>query len=76
MSLTLKDKVELYENFLNRIAKIDVEKECAEALEDPRNPGKGSPEYISKYPYAFGMVGQSFKNAVSDAQYALSQGKK
>ena len=76
MGLTLRDKVELYENFLNRIAAIDVEKETAEALEDPHNPGKGAPEFISRYPFAFGMISQAFKNAVSDAQYALTQGKK
>ena len=75
-NMTLRDKVELYENFLTRIAAIDVEKECAEALEDAHNPGKGAKEFISRYPFAFGMVGQSFKNAVSDAQYALSQGRK
>jgi hypothetical protein len=78
--MTLKDKVELYENFLNRIAAIDVEKECTEALADPHNTGltnvSGDYGFMSKYPFAFGMVSQSFKNAVSDAKYALSQGKK
>lgn len=74
--MTLKDKVELYENFLKRIAAIDVEKECSEALEDSHNPDKEDPTTVSRYPFAFGMIGQAFKNAVSDAQYALSQGKK
>lgn len=77
MPLTLRDKVELYENFLKKIAAHDVEKECSAALVDPHNPGiAGESEYINKYPFAFGMIGQAYKEAVSDAQYALNQGKK
>lgn len=69
--MTLKDKVELYENFLKKIAAVDVAKEMEEALVHPNNT------YVeNKYPFAFGMIGQAYKNAVSDAQYALSQGKK
>ena len=69
--MTLKDKVELYENFLKRIADHDVVQEMELALVDPHNT------FVeNKYPFAFGMIGQAFKNAVSDAQYALSQGKK
>jgi hypothetical protein len=76
VGLTLRDKVELYENFLIGIAKIDVEKECAEALVDPGNPGvPGTDAFISKYPFAFGMISRSFKNVVSDAQYALKRGE-
>jgi hypothetical protein len=75
--MTLKDKVQLYENFLTKIASIDVEKECDEGLNHPNNGGgKPGEPYVSRYPFAFGMVSQSFKNAVSDAQFALSQGKK
>jgi hypothetical protein len=75
VGLTLRDKVELYENFLIGIAAIDVEKMMAEALEDPHNPGKGVPEFISRYPFAFGMISRAFKNVVSDAQYALKRGE-
>lgn len=74
--MTLRDKVELYENFLNKIAGHNVEKECSDALEDAHNPGRDNPAFISRYPFAFGMIGQAYKDVVSDAQYALSQGKK
>jgi hypothetical protein len=75
--MTLKDKVELYERILKKLAEIDVEKETKEALDHPNNGGSKPGElFISKYPFAFGMVSQSFKNAVSDAKHALSQGKK
>jgi aspartyl/asparaginyl beta-hydroxylase (cupin superfamily) len=77
MPVSMRDKIELYENFLKKIAAIDVEKECTDALEDPHNLGvPGTQDFISRYPFAFGMVSQSFKNAVSDAQYALNQGAK
>jgi hypothetical protein len=75
--MTLKDKIELYENFLKKIASHDVEKEMNEALEHPNNGGsKPGEPFVSRFPFAFGMISQSLKNAVSDAQYALDQGKK
>jgi len=77
MPVSMRDKIDIYENFLTRIANIDVEKECVEALENPKNPGNVKGElYLNKYPFAFGMVSQAFKSAVSDAQYALNQAKK
>lgn len=77
MALTLKAKVELYENFLKKIADHDVVKEMTEALEDPHNPGRAPVnEFNNPYPFAFGLISLSFKDAVSDAQYALDQGKK
>lgn len=77
MKVSLKDKVDIYENFLKRIASIDVQRECHEALTHEKNPGNAEGRtFESKYPFAFGMVSQSFKNAVSDAQYALNQGAK
>jgi hypothetical protein len=64
--MTLKDKVKLYERVLRKLAVIDVEKECDEALNHLSNT------YVeNKYPFAFGMVGQSFKNAVLDVRWAL-----
>lgn len=75
--MTLKDKVELYENFLKKIASHDVDKERSEAFADPHNTGiPGMSLHVSKFPFAFGMISQSYKSVVSDAQYALSQGKK
>jgi hypothetical protein len=71
--MTLKDKVALYENFLKRLAAIDVEKEMKEALEHPSNSGnKPGDLFISKYPFAFGMVSQSFKSVVRDIRNALT----
>lgn len=74
--MTLKDKVELYEYVLKRIAEIDVEKECNEALENSHNPGKVSTSFIDKYPFAFGMMRQAFKFTVFKAKNALEEGKK
>jgi hypothetical protein len=70
MKVSLRDKVYIYENFLKRIATIDVEKECEEALKHPDN------DPLYKYPFAFGMIGRQLKSVVSDAQYTLSQGTK
>jgi hypothetical protein len=76
MKVSLKDKVDIYENFLKRIASIDVEKECKDAFNHPYNPAKSSELFMSKYPFAFGMIEQVLKGVVTDAQYALNQGAK
>jgi len=69
MKVSLRDKVDLYENFLKRIATIDVEKEKELALAEANDP-----EY--KYCFAFGWLGAKLKSAVTDAQYALNEGAK
>ena len=69
MKVSLKDKVDIYENFLKRIASIDVEKECVEALAN-------APDKEYDRAYALGAVSQAFKFAVSDARYALNCGAK
>jgi len=77
MPVSMRDKIDIYENFLKAIANIDVEKECNEALAHENNPGNAEGRtFESKYPFAFGMISQAFKMAVSDAQYALNQGRK
>jgi hypothetical protein len=68
--MTLKDKVELYERILKKLAEIDVEKECLEALTHPNNIHQGE-AFISRYPFAFGMVGQAYKNVVTGVRLAL-----
>lgn len=69
MTLTLRDKVELYENFLNKIAAVDVAAVEAEAM-------SMAPDKLYQHAYALGWVRGVLNTAVSDAQYALSQGKK
>jgi len=69
MPVSMRDKIDLYENFLKKIAAIDVEKECVEALAN-------APDKEYDRAYALGAVSQAFKFAVSDAQYALAQGAK
>ena len=67
--LTLRDKVELYENFLNKIAAVDVAAIEAEAL-------SVAPDKLYRYAFALGWVRGALNTAVTDAQYALSQGRK
>lgn len=67
--LTLKDKVELYENFLKKIAAVNPAEVEAEAI-------KTAPDKLYRYAYALGWVRGALQEVVSDAQYALNQGKK
>lgn len=69
MKVSLRDKVDIYENFLKSIAAIDVEKEKAEALANANDP-----EF--KYCFAFGWIGAKLNSVVRDTQYALNQGAK
>ena len=69
MALTLRDKVELYENFLTKIATVDVAAVEAEAL-------AMAPDQLYRHAFALGWVRGAFNVAVTDAQYALSQGRK
>jgi hypothetical protein len=67
--MTLKDKVALYENFLTKIAAVNpAEMEArGEAL---------APDKAYKHAFALGYVRSTLQEVASDAQYALSQGKK
>ncbi len=68
MALTLRDKVELYENFLKSIASTEWDVNINHA-----------PDYVSKdYAYSWGMgtAVARLRRCVEEAQFALNQGKK
>jgi len=67
--LTLRDKVDIYENFLEKIAAVKPEEIEAEAL-------SRAPDKLYRYAFALGWVRGALNTAVTDAQYALSQGRK
>lgn len=67
MALTLRDKVELYENFLKSISSTEWDVNISQA-----------PDYAKGYAYCWGMgtAVARLRRCVEEAQYALNQGKK
>ena len=67
--MTLKDKVELYENFLKRIATINASAIEAEAL-------SLAPDKLVKHAFALGWMRGQLNSVTVDAQWTLNQGRK
>lgn len=68
--LTLKEKVDLYENFLNDIAKRDLVAIAEESFSEPEDDGS------KNYPYAYGYTASQLEIVIMNARYALAQGAK
>mgnify|MGYP000320937680 CR=1 FL=1 len=69
MSLTLKQKVELYENTLKRIASINAGEIEEEAI-------MAAPDRLYRHAFALGWVRGKLADTAKDAQWTLNQGAK